>query len=137
MPLHYLIVLFIGLPILELALLIELHGMVGFLPTVLLVFLTGIAGASLVRRQGISILLKIQREMSVGNIPTPQLMEGVMVLIAGALLVTPGLITDIAGFALLIPYVREKIRFWLRKKIEEKIRSGYIEVRYQEPNDFQ
>jgi len=137
MPLHYLIALFIGLPILELALLFELHGVVGFLPTVLLVFLTGIAGASLVRRQGISILLKIQREVSAGNIPTPQLMEGVMVLVAGALLVTPGLITDIAGFALLIPYVREKIRFWLRKKIEEKIRSGYIEVRYQEPRNFQ
>jgi UPF0716 protein FxsA len=137
MPLYYLIALFIGLPILELALLIELHGVVGFLPTVLLVFLTGIAGASLVRRQGVSLLLKIQREISVGNIPAPQLMEGVMVLIAGALLVTPGLITDIAGFALLIPYVREKIRFWLRKKIEEKIRSGYIEVRYQEPRDSQ
>lgn len=128
MPLQYLVALFIGLPILELALLIKLHGMVGFLPTVLLVFVTGIAGASLVRRQGLAILFKIQQELGVGNLPAPQMMDGVMILIAGALLVTPGLITDITGFALLIPFVRERIRFWLRNKLEEKMRNGHIQV---------
>jgi UPF0716 protein FxsA len=128
MPLQYLIVLFIGLPILEFALLIKLHGMVGFLPTVLLVFLTGIAGAALVRRQGVNILFKIQQEMNVGNLPAPQMMDGVMILIAGALLVTPGLITDLVGFALLVPFIRERIRFWLRKKLEEKMSSGYIQL---------
>ena len=128
MPLSYLLTLFIGLPILELALLIRLHGVAGFLPTVLLVLLTGIAGAALVRRQGISILFKIQQEMAAGNLPAPQMMDGIMVLLAGALLVTPGLITDIAGFALLVPYVREHIRLRLRKKLEEKINSGYIQV---------
>lgn len=128
MPLSYLIVLFIGLPIIELVLLFELHGMVGFLPTVLLVLLTGVAGAALVRRQGLAILLTIQREMAVGNVPAPQMIDGVMVLLAGALLVTPGLLTDLSGFLLLIPFVREKIRFWLKKKLEEKVRSGYIQV---------
>ncbi len=128
MPLSYLIALFIGLPIVELALLFELHGLVGFLPTVLLVLLTGIAGAALVRRQGVAIVLKIQREMSIGNVPAPQMIDGVMILLAGALLVTPGLITDVAGFLLLIPFVREKIRFWLKKKLEEQIRSGYVQV---------
>ena len=128
MPLSYLIALFIGLPIVELALLFELHGLVGFLPTVLLVLLTGIAGAALVRRQGIAIVLKIQRELSIGNVPAPQMIDGVMILMAGALLVTPGLITDVSGFLLLIPFVREKIRFWLKKKLEDKVRSGYIEV---------
>jgi UPF0716 protein FxsA len=128
MPLHYLIALFIGLPIIELALLIKLHGAVGLFPTILLVFLTGVAGAALVRRQGLSILFKIQQELSLGNLPAPQLMDGVMVLIAGALLVTPGLITDIAGFLLLVPMVRERIRGWLRKKFEGKVRSSYIQV---------
>ena len=128
MPLSYLIALFIGLPIVELVLLFELHGLVGFLPTVMLVLLTGVAGAALVRRQGLAILLKIQREMSIGNVPAPQMIDGVMILVAGALLVTPGLITDLSGFLLLIPLVREKIRFWLKKKLEEKVRSGYIQV---------
>ena len=128
MPFSYLLTLFIGLPILELALLIRLHGVVGFMPTLLLVLLTGIAGAALVRRQGISILFKIQQEMAAGNLPAPQMMDGIMVLLAGALLVTPGLLTDIAGFALLVPFVREHIRLWLRKKLEEKTKSGYIQV---------
>lgn len=128
MPLSYLIALFIGLPIIELALLFELHGLVGFAPTVLIVLLTGVVGAALVRRQGIAILLKIQHEMSVGNIPAPQMMDGVMVLLAGALLVTPGLITDLTGFLLLVPFTRRYIRLWLKQKLEEKMRSGYIEV---------
>jgi UPF0716 protein FxsA len=128
MPLSYLIALFIGLPIVELALLFELHGLVGFGPTVLIVLVTGVAGAALVRRQGLAILMQIQHEMSVGNIPAPQMMDGVMVLIAGALLVTPGLITDITGFLLLIPYTRQYIRSWLKQKLEDKVRNGYIEV---------
>ena len=133
MPMQYLIALFIGLPIVELALLIKLHGIVGFLPTVLLVLLTGIAGAALVRRQGIAILFSIRQEMEKGNLPAPQMMDGVMILMAGALLVTPGLITDFTGFALLVPYVRERIRFWLRDKLKAKMDSGYIQVNVNRP----
>lgn len=128
MPLYYLIALFIGLPVVELALLIKLHGLVGLGPTILLVLLTGITGAALVRRQGIAILFSIQREMAEGNLPAPQMIDGIMVLLAGALLITPGLITDTVGFALLIPYVRAYIRGWLRKKLETKLRNGYIQV---------
>jgi UPF0716 protein FxsA len=133
MPLHYLIALFIGMPVLELALLFKLHGAVGFVPTVLLVLFTGVAGAALVRRQGINMLFKIQQEMANGNLPAPQMIDGVMILIAGALLITPGLITDFVGFALLIPFVRERIRFWLRNKLEQKIRNGYIQVNVNRP----
>ena len=136
MPLQYLIALFIGLPIIELALLIKLHGMVGFLPTVFIVLSTGIIGAWLVRRQGLAMLFHIQREMSIGNLPAPQMIDGVMILVAGALLVTPGLITDTAGFLLLVPQVRERIRFWLRKKLERKVREGYIQVHMKRPDDF-
>jgi UPF0716 protein FxsA len=137
MPLPYLIALFIGLPIIELALLFELHGAVGFVPTVLIVLLTGIAGAALVRRQGLAILLNIQQEMARGNVPAPQMIDGVMVLVAGALLVTPGLITDVSGFLLLVPFVREQIRFWLKRKLEEKVRRGYVQVNVRSPRDFQ
>jgi len=132
MPLSYLIALFIALPIVELALLFELHGVVGFSPTVLLVLFTGIVGAALVRRQGLATFLKIQQEMSIGNVPAPQMMDGIMILVSGALLVTPGMITDGVGFLLLIPFIREKIRFWLRKKLEEKARSGYVQVNYRD-----
>jgi UPF0716 protein FxsA len=128
MPLHYLIALFIGLPIVELALLFKVHERVGLGPTVLLVLLTGITGAVLVRRQGVAILFRIQHEMEAGNLPAPQMIDGIMVLIAGALLVTPGLITDTVGFALLVPVIREYIREWLRKKMEQKVRSSYIQV---------
>lgn len=137
MPLHYLILLFIGLPILEFSLLIQVHGMIGFLPTILLVFLTGVVGAALVRKQGINILFKIRQEMNSGNLPAPQMIDGVMILVAGAFLVTPGLITDTVGFALLIPFVREQIRFWLRKKLERSMRNGYIQVNVNRPDDFQ
>ena len=128
MPLQYLIALFIGLPIIELALLFKLHGAVGFLPTVMLVLLTGIAGAALVRRQGVAILFEIQKETAKGNLPAPQMMDGVMILVAGAFLVTPGLITDTVGFALLVPFIRERIRFWLRDKLKQKLQNGSIQV---------
>lgn len=128
MPLQYLIALFIGLPIVELTLLFKVHERVGMGPTVLLVLLTGITGAALVRRQGIAILFRIQHEIEAGNLPAPQMIDGIMVLVAGALLVTPGLITDAVGFALLVPVVRTSLRGWLRKKMEQKVRSSYIQV---------
>lgn len=133
MPLPYLIALFIGLPVVELALLFKLHGVMGLGPTILLVLLTGVVGAALVRRQGIAILFKIQREMAAGNLPAPQMIDGIMVLLAGALLVTPGLITDTVGFALLVPQVRAYIRTRLRKVLERKMRSGYIQVSVHRP----
>ena len=70
----------------------------------------------------------IQKELNIGNLPAPQMMDGVMILMAGALLVTPGLITDIVGFSLLIPVIRERIRLWLLKKLKHKMQSGYIQV---------
>ena len=71
MPLPPLLLIFIGLPILELVLLFEVHGIVGFLPTVLLVFATGIVGATLVRQQGIQTLFNIRQELALGNLPAP------------------------------------------------------------------
>ena len=124
----YLIALFVGLPMAELAMLLKVHEIFHFWPTFLLVISTGVVGSVLVKWQGIAILQKIQQEMAVGNIPTPQMIDGVMILVAGAFLITPGLITDTAGFLLLIPFVRTQIRFWLRKKLEEKIRNGNIQV---------
>ena len=137
MPLSYLIALFIGLPIVELAVLLKVHEVFHFWPTFLLVILTGVLGLTLVKRQGIAIIQKIQQEMARGNVPAPQMIDGVMILVAGALLVTPGLITDTVGFLLLVPFVREQIRIWLKKKIEQKISNGYIQVNVRGPHNFQ
>ena len=136
MPAGNLLLLFVGLPIVELALLIKLHGWIDLGPTLLIVFLTGVVGAAMVRRQGIATMFSIQREMNAGHLPAPQMMDGVMILIAGALLVTPGLITDAVGFALLVPWVRGRVRLWLRKKLEQKAREGYIQVHVNRPDDF-
>lgn len=136
MPIQYLLALFIGLPIIELVLLIKVDRLIGFGPTVLLVVLTGVVGASMVRRQGLALLFKIRQEMQRGNTPAPQMIDGIMLLIAGAFLITPGLITDTVGFALLIPFVRKAIREWIRKKLEEKVRNRHIEIHVRSPNDL-
>jgi UPF0716 protein FxsA len=129
MPLPPLLLIFIGLPILELALLFEVHGVIGFLPTVLLVFATGIIGATLVRQQGLQTLQTIRRELNIGNLPAPQLLDGVMIVVSGAFLVTPGLLTDTFGFALLIPAFRKWIRQTITRRLEKNIQGGFIEVK--------
>jgi len=117
---------FIVMPILELWLLVKLGGHYGVVPTLLLVVVTGILGAWMARTQGLMILLSIQREMTEGRMPAPQMIDGVMILVAGILLLTPGLITDAAGFLLLVPPVRVIIRGWLRRKLERKLREGTV-----------
>ena len=130
MPLNQLLIIFIILPILELAVLLRLDNAIGLFQTIILIFLTGIIGAWLVRQQGINILFRIKKEINNGNIPAKEMIDGVMLLIAGAVLITPGLITDSFGFLLLIPYTRNFIRKWIRNRIEKYVNSGYIITRY-------
>ena len=136
MRLPPLLLIFIGLPILELILLFEVHGILGFIPTVLLVFATGIVGATLVRQQGIQTVVHIRQELALGNLPAPQLIDGIMILISGAFLVTPGLLTDILGFSLLISAVRTLLRKAILQRIEKKIQQGYIRVKHVEEDTF-
>ena len=104
-----LLFLFIFIPIAELYLLIMLGARIGFFPTLGLVVLTGILGASLARQQGISTLVKIQNELSSGKVPTDELIEGAMIVVGGIVLITPGILTDIFGFALMIPKFRKSV----------------------------
>jgi len=123
---------FIVMPLLELWLLVKLGGHYGVGPTLLLVVVTGIAGAWMARTQGVMILLSIQRELAEGRMPAPQMIDGVMILVAGVLLLTPGLITDAAGFLLLVPPVRALIRGWLRRKLERKLREGTVTFSFRQ-----
>lgn len=123
-----LLIAFIVMPFIELSLLLKIHEHIGTMYTLGLVLSTGIIGAFLAKAQGIMIITKIQREVAQGRMPAPYLIDGVMILIAGILLITPGLITDTVGFSLLIPPIRYSIRMYMRKIIEDKLRNGKMNV---------
>ena len=131
MILSYLIALFIFMPLLELAVLFKIHGLFGPLPTLALVIVTGFIGAFLARMEGLRVVRDIQRDLAEGRMPAPRMIDGVMILAAGILMITPGLITDTAGFLLLLPGVRVAIRAWLRRKFEQKLRDGTITMTWR------
>jgi UPF0716 protein FxsA len=105
-----LLILFTVVPIVELLLLIKLGEVVGFWPTVALVIGTGALGAFLTRLEGLRVLRQVQAEFAEGRVPTDRLLDGLLILLAGAVLLTPGLLTDALGFFLLIPPGRRLVR---------------------------
>ena len=119
-----LLLLFIGLPLIELAILVKLGEVLGFWPTIGLVVITGFLGAYLAKLQGFWVLRKIQNEMAAGRIPTGEMADGLLILIGGIVLLTPGLLTDVAGFSLLVPWVRRYIKAWVLKKMTTIVQSG-------------
>lgn len=119
--------LFVVVPLIELALLVELGGVVGLLPTVLLVVTTGILGAALARREGLRVLTAVRSELADGRVPGGALMHGLSVLVGGALLLTPGLLTDLVGFSLLIPPTRSLILRGVRRWFERQLSEGRVQ----------
>ncbi|UCD24187.1 MAG: FxsA family protein [Gemmatimonadota bacterium] len=119
-----LLFLFIVVPIVELILLIQLGGLIGLWPTIGLIVVTGAAGASLARWQGLSVLRQIQLDMTSGRLPGGALVDGVIILMAAALLVTPGLLTDVFGFLCLVPGFRGLVKRALRHRFERAIADG-------------
>lgn len=107
MPIFFLI--FILVPIVELAVLIQVGSHIGLLWTILCILLTAIIGVNLLRIQGINTLIKAQSRLQTGELPAAELAEGFILALAGALLLTPGFITDAFGFLLLIPVFRGRI----------------------------
>lgn len=108
-----LLVLFTVIPLAELFLLLKVGTVIGVLNTVALVIGTAVIGAWLVRRQGVATLYRIREQLAMGNLPADELMDGLMLIIAAVVLITPGLITDSFGFLLLVPVVRK----WLKRKV--------------------
>lgn len=109
MPFLILVALFVIIPIAEISLLLKVGSAIGGLNTVLFVIFTAVLGAHLVRQQGFATLAKLQQEMNSGRLPALQIAEGVALLFAGAVLLTPGFITDAIGFLLLVPFTRRII----------------------------
>ncbi|MDJ0962100.1 MAG: FxsA family protein [Acidimicrobiia bacterium] len=103
---------FVVIPLLEIALFVAASNRIGVWTTLFIVVVTAFVGASLVSRQGRGAVAAVQREFLEGRFPAKELAHGAMILVSGALLVTPGFLTDAIGFSLLVPAVREVIRRW-------------------------
>ena len=112
-----LFLLFIAVPLIEIALFIQLGSLLGLGWTLLIVVLTALIGTWLVRQQGLAVLGKVQNSLNELNDPTEPLAHGAMILFSGALLLTPGFFTDTVGFLLLVPKVREAMFRWIRSRV--------------------
>ena len=139
----YLLIIFIILPIIEISIFIQVGGFVGTFNTILIIFLTAAVGVYFVRQQGFRTFLKITVELQNQQIPVRGMFEGLVILIAGILLVTPGFLTDIIGFLGLIPQTRvflltviknlflqrySNANKQYKKDIDETIDGDFIEI---------
>jgi UPF0716 protein FxsA len=115
-----LLLLFICVPIIEIGLFIQVGGFLGLWPTIGLVLLTAFVGASLVRSQGLQTLLSVQQRLQQGELPAQQIVEGVMLAVAGVLLLTPGFMTDAMGMLVLLPAPRAALARVLMSKVVVK-----------------
>lgn len=127
---HYtvgrLLLLFIAVPVVELFLLIEIGRRVGTVTTVAIILATGIVGASLARRQGISGLARLRADLEAGRFPADPIVDGVLILVAAAVLITPGLLTDLVGFLCLVPACRRLVKRYLRGTFERAVQAGTV-----------
>jgi UPF0716 protein FxsA len=116
---YKLLLIFIGIPTIEMLILIKLGEMLGFFNTVMLIVVTGLLGSVLARIQGARAIINIQSALAAGQMPAEEIIDAFLIFVAGILLITPGLLTDIAGFLLLIPTTRNALKRWMRRKIDE------------------
>jgi UPF0716 protein FxsA len=123
-----LLLVFVLVPALELALLIELGGRLGTVPTLLLLAVTGFLGAILARRQGLGVLRAAQGQMQRGELPAGPILDGILILVAAVLLITPGVLTDALGFLLLLRSVRERVKSTLLARFRRGIEQRRIRI---------
>lgn len=123
-----LFLLFTLLPILDLWVLLRIGRAVGFWPALALVIATGIAGAWLARAEGFRVLRSWQSSLSAGRMPEEGVLSGVLVLVGAALLVTPGVITDVLGLALLFPPTRRLVAAALRRRFLRQVETGRVRI---------
>ena len=121
-----LLVLMILVPVMELYLLIDIGKHIGVMATVGIIILTGLIGACLVRSQGFIVLRKIRDDLHQNILPGDSLLQGIIILAGGIFLITPGFITDIAGFIFLIPVSRQIVKKYLLAWLKQKINSSDI-----------
>lgn len=111
----------LGVPLIEIALFIEVGGVIGVWPTIAVVAVTAIIGTALLRRQGLATIAALQDEMRRGGDPSPLLAHGALILVAGVLLLTPGFFTDAIGFALMVPAIRGAVIGWAGPRLAARV----------------
>jgi len=122
------LLLFTLVPLIEIWVLIEVGTLIGSVPTILLIAATGFVGVFLAKYQGIAVLYKMQMDLQAGIVPAEQLFDGACILVGGALLLTPGLITDFLGFSLLLPFTRVIYKAAAQKYFSGQVEQGNFRV---------
>lgn len=117
-------VLFLMLPIIELYIIVQVAGSMGVLNTIGLLIVVSVVGAWLVRRQGLGVLGRVQAQLAEGRLPGKELVDGLLILFAGALMLTPGFLTDALGLSLLLPPTRVLIRTVLMRRFRGRVVLG-------------
>lgn len=117
-----LLLLFLAIPLVELYLFLTVGSEIGLLPTLAVIFLTGVAGAALARAQGLKALARYRETMAAGRVPHETVIEGLLIFVAGALLLLPGFFTDLVGFLLLLPPVRRLAQHRLEASLRDRFR---------------
>jgi len=122
--------LFLVTPTVELILLFKVGEVIGSWPTVALIIATGVAGSYLARREGLSAWQRLNQSIARGGLPGKELLDGVIILVSGALLITPGVLTDVVGFTGLLPPTRALIRKIIMKRVKQKMEDGSLNMQF-------
>ncbi|QAS53958.1 FxsA family protein [Halobacillus litoralis] len=125
---RWLLLFILIVPALEIGLLIWAGSYIGPWWVILLIISTGVLGAWLAKQQGLETIRNLQRSMSEGQMPKDALLDGACILVGGAVLLTPGFITDAVGFLLLIPTTRAPIKLFVKRAIEKALQKGTITI---------
>ena len=123
-----LFLIFAVVPLIELGILIEIGSHIGVLNTITLVILTAVVGAYMVRQEGLGVLYRIQKYMNEGQFPADELINGAMILVAGALFLTPGVFKDIKSFIMVLPTKRNFFRKFIKRYFKKKISPNDIHI---------
>lgn len=121
-----LLLLFTLIPLIELTLLLRLGKAFGWVETIFLVVGTGLVGAALARREGLRAWLDVRKALSQGKMPAAELIDALLIVVAGTLLVTPGVLTDVAGLLVLVPGFRQTLRNWVRAQIQTSAFQSHV-----------
>lgn len=127
-----LLALFIIVPLVELFLILQVGKFIGIMPTILIIVFTGTAGITIARRQGYQVINNIRTNLNQGKVPTDDLISAFLILVGGLTLLTPGFLTDVTGFLLILPGPRRIIASFVKKYFIKYLGNSKFNINYQD-----